>query len=113
MSVARARRLRQQANLPERLAWEALRTLRRHGFAVRRQHPIGQDIVDFAFLKARLVVEVDGGIHKLEGVQVRDRERDFRLQKAGWRVLRVPAKVALSDDVLLEQVLSALRSSSF
>ncbi|WP_375206766.1 endonuclease domain-containing protein [Hyphococcus sp.] len=61
--IKRARHLRQTANLPEQRAWSALRTLRKHGFPVRRQHPIGPYVVDFAIVRERLVIEIDGGVH--------------------------------------------------
>ena len=67
-------------------------------------------IVDFAIVKARLVIEIDGSIHHRDDVSARDRERDALLRAAGWRVLRLPAKIALSPDALLSHVLLALKS---
>lgn len=109
-NLGRAQRSRQQANLPEVRAWEALRTLRDEGWPARRQHPIGRIIVDFAIVKARLVIEVDGSTHQRDDVAAGDRERDAILHAAGWRVLRVPAKAVLSADALLSLV-RALRSA--
>lgn len=99
--IERARKLRRDANFPERKAWEALRTLRRRGVAVRRQVPIEGLTVDFAIRAKRLVIEIDGGIHDLEAVRIDDAERDARLGKAGWRVIRIPAEIAISADHLL------------
>ena len=104
LSTPRARTLRQSANGPEDAAWRALRQLRAHGFPVRRQHPIGGMIVDFAITKARLVIEIDGGIHKLPDVQARDAERDARLTALGWDILRIPASDALDADHLVRFV---------
>jgi very-short-patch-repair endonuclease len=109
--INRARKLRQSANLPEQKAWETLRTLRREGFAVRRQCPINGLTVDFAVKKARLVIEIDGGIHRLPKVVAQDRERDELLQAQGWRVLRVDSKTAMSLDHLLSVVRQALKES--
>ena len=100
----RARRLRKSANAPEDFAWQTLRTLREHGFPVRRQHPIESMIVDFAITKARLVIEIDGGIHKLPDVAHRDAERDALLKASGWDVLRIPAQEAFAPDHLLRLV---------
>ncbi|MEO0551023.1 MAG: DUF559 domain-containing protein [Pseudomonadota bacterium] len=100
----RARRLRQEANYPERLAWEALRTLRKEGVAVRRQVAIEGLTVDFAVRSKRLVIEIDGSIHDSEDVRLNDAERDKRLVAAGWRVVRIPAEIAMSADHLLERV---------
>ena len=100
-AIARARWLRQQANFPERIAWETLRALRREGVAVRRQVPIAGLTVDFAIRSRRLVIEIDGSIHELEAVQINDAARDARLAAAGWRVIRIPANLAVSPDNLL------------
>jgi very-short-patch-repair endonuclease len=108
MSIARARALRQSANLPEQRAWAVLRQFRRYGLAVRRQHVIGRDIVDFAVLKRRLVIEIDGASHADAARQILDAARDARLAAAGWRVLRVPASRAISDDAFSGDILREL-----
>ncbi|MCA9590249.1 MAG: DUF559 domain-containing protein, partial [Myxococcales bacterium] len=48
---------------------------------------LGSYIVDFAAPKTRLVVEVDSGYHA-ERVGA-DAKRDARLERAGWRIVRV------------------------
>lgn len=103
-SIRRARRLRKSANAPEDIAWQTLRTLRDHSFPVRRQHPINDLIVDFAITRARLVIEIDGGIHNLPDVRERDEERDKLLESLGWSVLRIPAEDALHPDHLMRLV---------
>nr|WP_083332483.1 DUF559 domain-containing protein [Hyphomonas sp. Mor2] len=107
-AITRARCLRRDANFPERKAWEALRQLRKRGVAVRRQVPIEGLTVDFAIRSKKLVIEIDGGIHELEQVQLSDALRDERLEAAGWRVLRVPADLAISPDHLLQIVCAEL-----
>lgn len=103
-AIRRARRLRKSANAPEDFAWQTLRTLRDHGFPVRRQHPINGIIVDFAITRARLVIEIGGGIHNLPDVQKRDEERDKLLENLGWTALRIPAENALHPDHLMRLV---------
>ena len=103
-----ARSLRRNANTPETKAWAALRTLRAQGFAVRRQHPIGGYIVDFAIVKARLVIEIDGGVHDREDIAAQDQLRERDLNALGWRVLRVPAGDALHADYLIRRVSAEL-----
>jgi very-short-patch-repair endonuclease len=106
--IRRARRLRQEANTPEQAAWSVLRELRAFGYPVRRQHPVGPFTVDFAIEKARLVIEIDGGIHALEEVRLRDAERQLLIESLGWRVLRVDAQTAVSGDHLWAVVAEAL-----
>jgi very-short-patch-repair endonuclease len=106
-----ARRLRGVANAPEQKAWAALRKLRHHGYPVRRQHPIGAYVVDFAITKERIVIEIDGGIHKLAEVAARDSDRQRTIEALGWTVIRVNADEAMSADHLLRRVQTAIEPS--
>lgn len=69
----------------ERRLWSALRSRRLQGFKFRRQHPLGNYILDFACIEHRLVIEADGGQHA-------DNEADERrtawLESEGWRIIR-------------------------
>jgi len=47
------------------------------GVKFRRQHVIGPYVVDFVALEYNLIIEVDGGIHKKQILQ--DKERTFNL----------------------------------
>ena len=105
----RARSLRQEANLPEQKAWETLRQLRKEGWTVRRQVPVEGYTVDFAIRKLNLVIEIDGGIHDLPEIMAGDRLRDEKLTTAGWRILRISAKDALSPDILIDTVRRNIR----
>ena len=58
-----AKELRQSLTPAERILWERLRDRRLSSLKFRRQHPIGAFIVDFYCPAARLVIEIDGGIH--------------------------------------------------
>jgi very-short-patch-repair endonuclease len=85
----------------EVLLWGALRGSQL-GVGFRRQFLIGKYRVDFAAPQVRLVVEVDGGYHRLR--QRADARRDRDLERLGWRVLRLPAELVLhrlSDAVAL------------
>ena len=104
----RARRLRQDANAPEQAACQTLRELRGHGFPVKRQYPIGAYIADFAIHRAKLVIEIDGGIHDREAVAAHDMVRQREIEALGWRVVRFTADEALSADVLWGRVTGML-----
>lgn len=56
------------------------------GHKFRRQHPVGDYVVDFVCLEARLVVEVDGGQHLDQAEYDAARTRWLELQ--GFQVLR-------------------------
>jgi len=69
--------------------------------------PIGRYIVDFACIRARLIVELDGGQHT-ESVSD-DFERTLHLARAGFRVIRFwNDEVLQRTDAVLESILEAL-----
>jgi very-short-patch-repair endonuclease len=53
--------------------------------------------VDFAFPKAKIVVECDGKNHNTTIQKCRDKKRDELLWKYGWRVVRLKDEVILFD----------------
>ena len=92
--------MRKDPTPAEDKAWQTLRQFRGYGFPVRRQHPIEGLIVDFAIVKVNLVIEVDGGIHRLPDVLARDRAREAKLRAAGWRVVRISNEQAFDSESL-------------
>ena len=96
--VYRARKLRAEMSVPERLLWQQLRQ-RPAGLKFRRQHPIGPYIVDFCCLQARLVVEVEGVVHDMGEQPAYDQRRFEFIKNNGFRVIRVSAKRVLADVV--------------
>jgi very-short-patch-repair endonuclease len=91
-----ARKLRQQMSPPEVLLWQQLR---HHPgrFQFRRQHPIGPYILDFACVRARLAIEVDGESHNRGDQAKRDENRDAWVLKQGFVTLRFPAQDVLKN----------------
>ncbi len=83
-----ARGLRQRETYAEDVLWECLRSRRLDGFKFRRQHAIADStfVVDFLCYEARLVIEVDGAIHKEQEHQDRDRQRT--IESLGYTVIR-------------------------
>jgi very-short-patch-repair endonuclease len=89
--------LRTKATPAEKKLWAALRKLDLDGAHFRRQAPFGPYIVDFVCHRVRLIVEVDGGIHKHPAVTARDAEREAWLSDPGYSVVRVTNQDALFD----------------
>ena len=58
-----SRSLRREMTDAEKLLWRHLRLKQIGDYKFRRQHPLGNYIVDFVCLEAALVLEVDGGQH--------------------------------------------------
>ncbi len=91
-----ARRLRREMSLPEILLWQQLKT-RPGGFAFRKQHPIGTYSLDFACVRARLDIEVDGEAHERGDRPERDAARDVWVKAKGFATLRIPAREVLRN----------------
>ena len=83
-----ARNLRRHATPQEKKLWAALRKLRQQGLHFRRQVSINSFVVDFACLRQKLIIEVDGGQHNEDIHAARDLARDQKLNVLGYRVLR-------------------------
>ncbi|WP_367272084.1 endonuclease domain-containing protein [uncultured Caulobacter sp.] len=102
-----AKRMRREPTLAEKLFWKALRKVEIPGSHFRRQAPFGPYIVDFVCHHHRLIVEVDGAVHDLDHVAIRDAERQAWLEGRGYRVIRVPNSQAINDPYsVVEQILA-------
>ena len=103
-TIDRARRLRREQTVAERILWEALRKLKMN---FRRQTPVGRYVADFAHLASRLIVEVDGPHHELPERQMRDEERTAWLKAEGFRVIRFPERQVRNDlNTVVEQIVA-------
>ena len=101
----RRRELRATMTAAERMIWERVRGSQL-GCRFRRQHSIGDYIVDFYCPTARLVVEIDGSIHESEQQQDHDILRTLYLKSVGHHVLRFTNKEVQTD---IDRVLSVIR----
>ena len=101
--LQKARELRIQQTLAEKILWECLRDRRLPNAKFRRQHNIERIIADFYCHEARLIIEVDGEIHQQQ--QGRDRIRDDWASDRGFRVLRFTNQQIFDD---IEAVLNII-----
>jgi adenine-specific DNA-methyltransferase len=106
-SIASARTLRMSSTDAERRLWYYLRNRQLSGYRFRRQVPLGRYVVDFVCLRARLIVELDGGQHTESMIE--DLERTRYLARGGFRVVRFwNDEVLLQTEAVLESILEAL-----
>ncbi len=100
-----ARELRQRQTPAEELLWQHLRNRRLDNLKFRRQNPIENTayVVDFLCYEARLVVELDGGIH-IRQVEA-DASRQENIEAQGYIVLRL-TNAQITDD--LESALTSI-----
>ncbi|WP_170316013.1 endonuclease domain-containing protein [Microvirga calopogonii] len=108
----RARKLRSNATEPEQNLWRALKAIPVYGSHFRRQVSIGPYVADFACLKARLVIELDGGHHSQDDVAAKDEARTQWLEKEGYRVVRFwNAELSQNMPGVLDSIYAALYGS--
>jgi len=85
-TMHRAGELRKEPMPAERKLWAYLRGNELNGVNFRRQHAIGNFIVDFVSIKEKLVIELDGSQH-LEQEEY-DIERTNYLESREYKVIR-------------------------
>ena len=83
--AGRRKELRKRSTEAENLLWKELRN-NKFGLRFRRQYSIGGYILDFYCPRRRLIVEVDGPIHKSN--QEYDVIRDKYFRELDYTVLR-------------------------
>ncbi len=109
--VGRARELRQKQTPAEEVFWELCRNRQIADAKFRRQHQIGDYIVDFYCHEARLVVEFDGPVH--EDRKAKDTKRDKQLTSLGNTVLRFTnAEFENDPESVLNRIAAHLPSTS-
>jgi very-short-patch-repair endonuclease len=98
-----AKQLRKSLTPSEKQLWQALRGGKLAGLKFRRQHPVGNFILDFYCPAYKLVIEVDGEIHANQSDY--DFHRTVQLETHGYRVLRFQNEAVTHH---LETVLSKI-----
>jgi very-short-patch-repair endonuclease len=113
--TALARDFRKRQTPEENLVWKELRGRRFMGLKFLRQHPVFYRIdkewveffvADFYCRELKLIIEIDGEIHKLR--REYDRDRDEKLNSKGLNVIRIENKAVNESpclpDYLKEQI---------
>ena len=106
----KAKEMRENMTEAETVLWEALKS-KHIGDKFRRQHIIGNFIVDFVCLSKRLVIEVDGGYHTDDTQQGLDEGRAEELKQLGFEVIRFTNEEVLNNlDKVVHQITEKLSS---
>jgi very-short-patch-repair endonuclease len=106
-----AKQLRKTLTPAEQQLWQALRGGKLAGLKFRRQHPVGNFILDFYCAAHKLVVEVDGGIHETQ-IEY-DAARTTELESYGYTIVRFTNEVVLHQlETVLAEILQVVETHS-
>src|SRR5215217_3004808 len=95
--------LRKQTTPAEKKLWVYLRLMREDKIRFRRQHAIGNYVVDFCAPRKKMIIELDGSQHLHQ--QEYDRRRTEYLESRGYQVIRFWNHQVMND---IEGVLLAI-----
>jgi very-short-patch-repair endonuclease len=98
--------LRKNLTPAEASLWKVLKGSQLEGRKFRRQHSVGDYILDFYCPAERLAVELDGQVHRSERAELYDHERKLFLNYYGILVLRFENFLVFDE---LEYVLGNIR----
>ncbi len=106
-----ARKLRREATSAEISLWNLIRSRNLDGFKFLRQHPIifridknwvEFFITDFYCPELRLIIELDGPIHKYQIEN--DQQRDDKLKSRGFFIIRIKNEELSNSIELIEKL---------
>ena len=105
--------LRQNSTSAEVSLWNLLKSRKLDGRKFRRQHSIGQYVVDFYCPSEKLVIELDGDPHG-NYIQIeKDINRDKYLEELGITVKRFENRVVFQEpDYLLNEIKKEFQNNS-
>ena len=87
--------LRNNLTSAEAYLWNYLKEKKLDGRKFRRQHSIKNYIVDFYCMKEKLIIELDGEIHKYQ--EEYDINREKVLEQIGAKILRFENKMVFEN----------------
>jgi len=108
----RAKQLRRQLTGPEAKLWVHLKRIKTIDTHFRKQVPIGRYIADFACMRCRVIIEVDGEQHAFERGRRSDERRTRFLESQGFSVLRFWNQEVLQEmDAVLDAIYAKIHGA--
>jgi len=105
------KQLRKEATGTEKILWHKIRN-NQLGYKFRRQHSIGNYIVDFYCPKQKMVIELDGEIHGERLKMIHDTKRDNYLRQNGLEVIHYTNEQVLKNlDAVLQDIVNHYRDN--
>ncbi|MCJ8164714.1 endonuclease domain-containing protein [Pontibacter sp. E15-1] len=104
--------LRSNQTPAEEELWHLLRKHRLGGQKFRRQHSIGNYIVDFYCATEKLIIVVDGAVHDTAEAIANDEVRDETLEHLGYKVIRIRnGEVFNEPQAVLKRIAAGFRKA--
>ena len=96
--------LRKNLTPTEAFLWKQLSGKKLEGRKFKRQHSIDHYIVDFYCASEKLIIELDGEVHKNPTAEEYDAKRSAYLEKLGFTIIRFENKMVFDylPSVLME-----------
>lgn len=91
----------------ESIFWEGVRGKQLLGLRVKRQYGIGPYILDFYIPGKRIAIEIDGGVHQVPEIKVKDKNKDAFLSENGISVIRIDNEEVINDR---KEIIESLKS---
>ena len=105
--------LRTNLTPAEAVLWTSLQRKQLEGRKFRRQHSIGNYIVDFYCPSEKLAIELDGAEHFTPEGSDADEARDLYLSNLGIKVLRYENRDIYNNlEAVLEDIKNSFKSNS-
>ena len=107
-----AANLRKRMTASEKMLWDRLKNKSLND-KFRRQHPIGQYILDFYCHRKRLSIELDGNVHDNKEQKIKDIERTSYLNELGIKEIRFKNKEVMNNiDKVISKINDNLRKDT-
>ncbi len=100
--------LRNNGTSAEAFLWRYLSRSQQEGRKFRRQHSIGNYIVDFYCPREKLIIELDGEVHNNTNVEEKDLIRTNYIESLGFTVIRFENKIVFNH---LSSVLKEIKDN--
>lgn len=109
-TISFRRKLRREMTPAEKLFWAKVVANQFYNLKFRRQHAVGNYIVDFYCPEKKLIVEIDGDTHAETLAMANDVSRENYLRSFGYSVVRYNNRDVINNiDGVLEDLFQRIK----
>nr|MBK9652205.1 endonuclease domain-containing protein [Bacteroidota bacterium] len=97
-----AKQMRKEPTKAESILWSYLSDKQMQGLKFRRQHPLGNFILDFYCHQIKLSIELDGEIHQDE------KQKEYDCERTKFLIEKGIFEIRFTNDIILDRITDAL-----